>query len=176
MVLLLISISPCIAEKAVEDFLNNPEAAELGFWYDLIGSAEGTFTEKLKAAGYSFTASDIQPHLLDSRASRIVYFSSAEQDAAGMRLNGLTVWFVGAKVSQLRFDRNAAGSLCGLAIGSAEAEVLHLCGKPWIEDQGSLYYNLPWRGAPVRLRFVFDGTANGSRRDRLAEVYLYQVR
>ena len=47
-------------------------------------------------------------------------------------------------------------------------EIVAVMGEPWIEDDGSLYYNLPWNGGPVRLRFVF-------AEDGLREIYLYKV-
>ncbi len=156
----------------------DPESQpELSFWYNLLGSDLQTVLSAAGSAGFGTEAVDIEPESIDSRADRILYFAGQhtgeEYPADEKLLRGLTVWFVNGRVRQLRLDSTVRGRLAGLGMGSSPAAVMHVCGSPWIEADGSLYYNLPWRGAPVRLRFVF---TDSGLEEGLTEVYLYLVR
>ena len=81
---------------------------------------------------------------------------------------GLSLWSDGGRLVQLRLDSDWSGSCMGVRIGQSPDSLRRSAGEPWLEKDGSLYYNLPWNGGPVRLRFVFGA-------DGLREIYLYKV-
>ena len=126
---------------------------EIAYWYNLIDSGIET-VESYFGNGYD----EISAEALNSRAERILWYKT-----------GVTLWFAEGRVVQLRLDSNAGGSADGVRIGSSIDEIESVFGNPWIEDGGSLYYNLPWRNGPVRLRLVFSDM-------KLSEAYLYIVR
>lgn len=169
LMLIIFSFSSLMSVAADDFWATACEDPEFKFWFNLLCVNE---TELLSAIGekgfYEYT--EIDPGLLNSRAERILYFSG---NSTG---NGLTVWFIDDSAVQLRFDGNGSGSLCGIEIGTAEDELKQRIGLPWIEEGQSLYYNLKWNEAPVRLRFVFGQDPDGDDKNILSEVYLYQVR
>ena len=126
---------------------------EFSRWYNLI---DADIHGVEQALGNSWL--DIDPSQAGSRAERILWFN-----------NGISLWMDKERVAQLRFDSAAAGSAGGIRMGSQIPEVVSILGRPWIEADDNLYYNLPWRGGPVRLRLVFDDTG-------LYEIYIYIVR
>ncbi len=169
------------------ELLQNPEFT---FWYDLIGSDYETMYSAAVSAGFSNTPVEISPEKLGSSADRIIWFADYTADytadydedhnsdhnshnSENISDSDLTVWLK-PDVVQLRFGSGIKGTIAGIGIGSSPEEVISLCGPPWIEDGSSLYYNLPWRGGPVRLRLVFEDYEQGG--EGLFEVYLYQVR
>jgi hypothetical protein len=122
-------------------------------WYNLIG-ADITVVEDVLGDSYT----DIDPPAAGSRAERILWYK-----------NGITLWMDDGRVMQLRLDSAVEGAVSGISIGSPVSEVLEIFGRPWIEDAVNLYYNLPWRSGPVRLRLIFADSG-------LSEIYLYIVR
>ena len=130
-----------------------PLAADADFWLNLTGEDPESI-ENLFGPDYV----EIPPASIDSRAVRIIWYDS-----------GLTFWFEEDGVSMVRADASAGGEIEGLYGGMRSAEIESIFGRAWIESEGSLYYNLPWKSGPRRLRFVFgDGG--------LEEIYLYRVR
>ncbi|MDC7225615.1 MAG: hypothetical protein PQJ61_02495 [Spirochaetales bacterium] len=127
--------------------------SDAGYWMELLGSG---IEEAEKAFGKDFL--EIEPEAVGSRADRLIWYNA-----------GITLWFSGDEIVQLRADSNAEGSIEGLKAGMSMNAVKRRCGSPWIESHDSLYYNLPWHGGPVRLRFVFSPAG-------LDEIYLYYVR
>ena len=142
---------------------------ELSVWYRLIGSSEKDITDAADENGFGRQYFEITPGLIGSRADRVIYFGGTPVSGSGLLRQGLTVWFIDGRAVQLRFDDKLKGEAGGIGIGVSWDFILLKLGKPWIEDETSLYYNLPWRGAPVRLRFVFN-------EELVKEIYLYQVR
>lgn len=129
--------------------LDNPEFSR---WYNLI---DADISEVEKWLGDSYI--EIEPSAVGSRAERVIWYE-----------NRMTLWFNNNRVVQLRFDSGSSGISSGIQMGSPVSEITRICGRPWIEANGDLYYNLPWRSGPVRLRFIFDDSG-------LFEVYLYIV-
>ncbi|HAK47330.1 MAG TPA: hypothetical protein DCO79_15600 [Spirochaeta sp.] len=129
---------------------DSPEASP---WFNMLGAD----INRVEAV-FGKTYVEIPPAQLESRADRIIWYAP-----------GLTLWFSDGALVQLRVDSGADGEIIGLKAGMSEAGVKRICGAPWIESAGSLYYNLPWQGGPVRLRFVFNSSG-------LDEIYLYYVR
>ena len=111
--------------------------------------------EAVKFTGRDYIEAD--PSDYGSIAERMIYYPG-----------GMTLWFFAGRTAQIRLDSGWKGSTAGLSIGDSAAKVFRLLGTPWKEDGSSLYYNLHWQGAPVRLRFIL-----GS--DGLEEIYLYKV-
>lgn len=129
------------------------EQAEAAVWYNLI-DAETAYVEDILGDSYT----EIEPAAVESSADRIIWYE-----------NGITLWFFNDRVIQIRLDSAIRGSALGIKIGSSLQDVKTICGSPWIEADDNLYYNLPWRSAPVRLRMIFKDSG-------LFEVYLYIVR
>lgn len=146
-VVLLLSAAVCTyAEPAAF-----PETS--ASWLKMLGSQ---LDENLCAVGPEYL--ELNPEDYNSSAGRIIYYPE-----------GLTIWSDYGRIVQLRLDKNWAGRIGRLRIGLSSAELKQIMGEPWIEDELSLYYNLPWNGGPVRLRFVFTDSV-------LNEIYLYNVR
>ena len=112
--------------------------------------------ESLEIIGSGYI--EISPDDYSNRADRIVYYPE-----------GLTLWSSGGKITQCRLDSAWKGMISGLEIGMTGDELRLKLGEPWIEETGSLYYNLPWNGGPVRLRLVYGDSG-------LREIYLYNVK
>lgn len=62
----------------------------------------------------------------------------------------------------------AGGSLGGVRIGDTREQVLEALGNPAGEPEGSLVFNLPDAGYPVRLRVCFSD-------DVVCDLYLYRA-
>jgi hypothetical protein len=122
-------------------------------WLGLLNS---DIEEILEEFGGGF--SEMNPEDYSSRAQRIIYYSE-----------GLTLWSVDGEISQCRLDSAWTGRTGGVSLGMSVESLRQIMGPPWIEELGSLYYNLPWDGGPVRLRFVYNMAG-------LTEIYLYKVR
>lgn len=150
LVILIIFFILFAASSAAALDADSPEAL---WWIELLGSEPGDI---LKRFGRDFV--DIPPSQLQSRADRVLWYET-----------GLTFWFSDDHLVQLRLDSAAEGEISGLRPGLSVRMVKKLCGRPWIELPDSLYYNLPWHGGPVRLRFEFNS-------DGLGEIYLFYVR
>ena len=134
---------------------------ELAFWYELISETPENAIAAAISAGFGGNYYEVPPYSIGSRANRIIYFT------------GLTFWIKAGTVTQIRVDSNCRLESGGLKVGSPLDDVKRICGTPWLEEGSSLYYNLPWRGAPVRLRFVFQNSYPDGM--TLKEAYLYQV-
>ena len=126
---------------------------EAEHWLQLLGAD----LHRIESA-FGSSHTDIDPDPVNSRAERIIWYES-----------GPTIWFSNGEAVQLRIDSSSSFAAAGLRFGVSPAGVRDICGQPWIESTDSLYYNLSWRGGPVRLRFLFN--ENG-----LDEIYLYYVR
>lgn len=142
----IIAAASAVAEPAVF-----PEDA--ADWLSVLNS---DFEETAGAIGQGYI--EIDPEEYSSRADKIIYYPE-----------GLSLWSSGGKIIQLRLDSAWGGFISGIRIGITDADLRLVMGEPWIEELGSLYYNLPWNEGPVRLRFVFTETG-------LIEIYLYGVR
>ena len=91
-----------------------------------------------------------------------------QDDVAFVYHAGITLFWYGDRLWQLRLAAPYAGSLYGLFIGDPADKAYSLLGEPFERPPESLVYRLPYRGYPVRLRLV---VAEG----RIADAYLYRA-
>lgn len=81
--------------------------------------------------------------------------------------NSVSVFWYRNRVWMLRFSPGFAGTVYGVGMGKDRREVSEELGAPDFVQDESLFYDLPFRGFPVRLRLVLDdGT--------VSDLYLYR--
>ncbi len=81
--------------------------------------------------------------------------------------NSMSVFWYHNRVWMLRFSPGFAGSVYGVALGENRQEVTDTLGRPDFAQGESLFYDLPFRGFPVRLRLVLE-------QDSVSDLYLYR--
>jgi len=72
--------------------------------------------------------------------------------------DGFSFYWSGDRVWQVRFGPAYKASVFGVFIGDETDKMLSLLGQPWKTLSGALVWRLPWKGYPVELRVLVEGT------------------
>ncbi|MDC7124916.1 MAG: hypothetical protein PQJ46_05080 [Spirochaetales bacterium] len=151
--LLFIPFSFCFSQ---EGFIDSAQSG-FSYWTNFMDMDESLVERKLTRF-YGLEPVEINPSEIKSKAERVIWYK-----------NGPTVWFISGRAVQLRLSVGMEGLIDGVGFGSSVESVKTSFGNPWIETENDLYYNLPWKGGPLKLRLYFKENA-------LYEAYLYIVR
>lgn len=129
---------------------------ETSFWYGLIDLEEEAVIAKLETI-FNQKPISISPKEIGSKADKIIWYKG-----------GPTLWFVSERLVQIRLTSDFKGTFRGIFMDCSPEHIRNLLGDPWVEKGNSLFYNLPWNGGPIRLRFIFI-------KDKLADAYIYNL-
>jgi len=91
-----------------------------------------------------------------------------QDDVVFSYASGLSLFWFGDRLWQIRFAAPYAGSIYGLSIGDPADRARSSLGEPYDAPEGELVYRLPYQGYPVRLRLVV-------KEGRFADAYLYRA-
>jgi hypothetical protein len=81
---------------------------------------------------------------------------------------GLSLYWAGDRLWQIRFESGYAGSVYGLFVGDAVDKAVSLLGSPYYSSADAIVFRLAYKGYPVRLRVVVAA-------DKVSAIYLYRA-